>query len=235
MHTDLRDSVLPSLSFPTPWPTTASEAIAVQYALRDGVIRDDDFGAVQAVAGVDVGFEAGGKLARAAIAVLTFPDLLLIDWAVARSPVDFPYIPGLLSFRELPVILKALCELRAFPDVILCDGQGLAHPRRFGIACHLGVLTGIPCVGVAKSRLIGSHDELAERAGASRSLKDRGEEIGRVLRTRQGCRPVYVSVGHRVSLGTAVRLTRACVTRYRLPETTRWAHHIASNLKDVQI
>lgn len=234
MQIDHQEFIVTASALPTSWPKRASEAIAVQQALRAGVIREDDFGDIQAVAGVDVGFEMGGKQARAAVAVLTFPDLLLMDWAVARLPVVFPYIPGLLSFRELPVILAALAQLHTSPDVILCDGQGLAHPRRFGIACHLGVLTGIPCVGVAKSRLIGTHGEPAARVGACRALMDRGEEIGAVVRTRQGFHPLYVSIGHRVSLATAVRLTRACVTRYRLPETTRWAHHIASNLKAPQ-
>lgn len=210
------------------WPTRSRDAIAVQQELRDQVVRQDDDGPVRCVAGVDVGFEAGGTITRAAVAVLTFPDLLLMDWALAREPTRFPYIPGLLSFRELPAVLRALDGLHVLPDVILCDGQGIAHPRRFGIACHLGVMTGIACVGVAKSRLIGTHGPLAQRAGAHVPLLDGSEEIGKVLRSRSGVAPLYVSVGHRVSLKTAVRLVQACRTRYRLPETTRWAHYLAS-------
>lgn len=216
---------------PDDWPTTASAALAVQLALRDEVVTHDILEAPRCVAGVDVGFEAGGTVARAAVVVLTFPDLLLMDWSVAREPTRFPYIPGLLSFREIPVILRAMEGLQVAPDLILCDGQGRAHPRRFGIACHLGVLTNIPCIGVAKSRLIGTYDDLDERKGAHVALMHGGEQIGTVLRSRQGVAPLYVSIGHRVSLPTAVRLTTSCLSRFRLPETTRWAHHLASNLK----
>lgn len=210
------------------WPTTVSEAVNVQRQLRGSVISHDDFEPAGAVAGVDVGFEAGGAIARAAVAVLSYPDLLLMDWAVAREPTRFPYVPGLLSFRELPVILAALDALTVMPDLILCDGHGVSHPRRFGIACHLGVTIGIPTIGVAKSRLIGTHEALPDVPGASVPLMQGGEQIGRVLRTRLGVKPLYVSVGHRVSLAAAERLTLASVSRYRLPETTRWAHHLAS-------
>jgi deoxyribonuclease V len=133
----------------------------------------------------------------------------------------------LLSFREIPVLLDALAELASPPDLLLCDGQGLAHPRRFGLACHLGVLTGLPAIGVAKSRLLGSHEEVPDRRGAWVPLVDKGETVGAVLRTRQGVRPVYVSIGHRVTLESAIRFTMACLTRFRLPETTRWADRIA--------
>lgn len=220
-------------STPQGWPARASDAIAVQERLRAQVIRSDDLGEFRCVAGIDVGFESGATVTRAAIAVLTFPELLLMDWALAREATRFPYVPGLLSFRELPAVLAALDSLHLRPDVILCDGQGLAHPRRFGLACHLGVLTGIPTVGVAKSRLTGTHGRLPQAAGATVPLLDRGEEIGKVLRSRVGVAPLYVSVGHRVSLNTAVRLTRACLRGYRLPETTRWAHHLASGRPDL--
>ena len=190
---------------------------------------------VRTVAGTDVGFERGGGMARAAVAVLSFPRLELVDYAVARRRARFPYVPGLLSFREVPALLAALDQLRVKPDLLLCDGQGLAHPRRFGIACHLGLICGIPSIGVAKSRLIGEHGEPAQRRGAWVPLRDRGETIGAVLRSRTGTRPIYVSIGHRVSLTAAVRYVLACTTRFRLPETTRWAHRLASGdepLKD---
>jgi deoxyribonuclease V len=147
---------------------------------------------------------------------------------VVREPTRFPYVPGYLSFREVPAILGALASLDSPPDLILCDGQGLAHPRRFGLACHLGVLTGLPTIGVAKSRLIGTHVEVPQHKGAWVPLLDDDEIIGAVLRTRDGVQPLYVSVGHRVDLSTAIDFVLRCTTRYRLPETTRWAHKLAS-------
>jgi deoxyribonuclease V len=137
-------------------------------------------------------------------------------------------VPGLLSFRETPAVLEALGRLSERPDLLLCDGQGYAHPRRFGLACHLGVLTGLPSIGVAKSRLIGTHGALPKEKGAWVPLLDGDEAVGAVLRTRDGVAPLYVSIGHRVSLPTAIRWVLACTTRYRLPETTRQAHRLAS-------
>jgi deoxyribonuclease V len=211
-----------------PWPQTPAQAIALQRELAPRVLRMDDVGAVRRVAGVDVGFPGGGQIARAAVAVLSFPDLRPVEQAVAELPVAFPYVPGLLSFRELPAVLAALAGLAQPPDLLLVDGQGLAHPRRFGIACHLGVLTGLPCIGVAKTRLVGAHDPLPDRRGAWVPLHDRGEVIGAVLRSRVGVRPIYVSVGHRLSLQRAVEWVMACTGRYRLPQTTRRAHSLAS-------
>jgi len=210
------------------WPTDVAGARAVQEALRTKVVREDRLGRVGTVAGVDVGFEDGGETTRAAVAVLTFPSLEPVARAISRRPTVFPYVPGYLSFRELPAVLEALAQLAAAPDLILCDGQGLAHPRRFGLACHLGVLTGIPAIGVAKSRLIGRHDELPPDKGAWVPLLDKDETIGAVVRTRTNVSPVYVSTGHRVSLATAIDYTLRCTTRYRLPETTRHAHRLAS-------
>jgi len=213
---------------PDGWPSTPAEAIAIQQRLRGRVIARDRLGPVRFVAGLDVGFEQDERVARAAVAVLSFPDLRMADQAVARRPVTFPYIPGLLSFREVPVLLDAIDRLGQRPDLLLCDGQGLAHPRRFGLACHLGVLTGIPSIGVAKSLLIGRHAPLPARRGAWRPLLDRGEVIGAALRTRDGVAPVYVSIGHRTGLETAMEFVLACAPRYRLPETTRAAHRLAS-------
>ena len=210
------------------WHLTPSAAIALQQRLRSKVVRPGRPREVRTVAGVDVGFERDGGIARAAVAVLSFPQLELVDYAVARQPARFPYVPGLLSFRELPAMLAALDRLQIKPDLILCDGQGLAHPRRFGIACHLGVTCDVPTIGVAKSRLIGEHGEPSERRGAWIPLRDKGETIGAVLRSRTGTRPIYVSIGHRLSLPLAVRYVMACTTRFRLPETTRWAHRLAS-------
>lgn len=211
-----------------PWPQTPAQAIALQRALAGRVMQVDDVGSVRRVAGVDVGFPGGGQRARAAVAVLAFPDLRPVEQAVAELPVAFPYVPGLLSFRELPAVLAALAGLAQPPDLLLVDGQGLAHPRRFGIACHLGVLTGLPCIGVAKTRLVGVHEPVPDRRGAWVPLHDRGEVIGAVLRSRVGVKPIYVSVGHRLSLRRAVEWVMACTGRYRLPQTTRAAHALAS-------
>jgi len=210
------------------WDLTPKEAIALQTALRGRVVRKDRIGAVRRVAGVDVGFEQAGRVTRAAIAVLEYPGLALLEQVVARVATTFPYVPGLLSFREAPAVLAAFEKVRVAPDLILYDGQGIAHPRRFGIASHVGLLLDCPSIGVAKSRLVGEHRMPATRRGAWTPLRDAGEVIGAVLRTRAGVKPLYVSIGHRVSLETAVRWTLACVTRYRLPETTRWAHRLAS-------
>jgi deoxyribonuclease V len=210
------------------WDLTPKEAMALQTELAGRVVREDTVREVRRVAGVDVGFEDDGRVTRAAVAVLDFPGLALAERVVARQPTRFPYIPGLLSFREAPAVLAAFEQLSLAPDLILYDGQGIAHPRRFGIASHVGLLLDTPTIGVAKTRLVGEHRALPARKGAWAPLVDRGETIGVVLRTRAGVAPVYVSIGHRVSLESAVRWVIVCTTRYRLPETTRWAHHLAS-------
>jgi deoxyribonuclease V len=154
--------------------------------------------------------------------------LQLQEHALARRPTTFPYIPGFLSFREIPAVLDALEQVKATPDLILCDGQGIAHPRRFGLACHLGVLVDLPTIGVAKSLLVGKHEDLPEEKGNWRYLRHRGEIVGVVLRSRTGVKPVYVSSGHRISLPTAIDYVLRCTPKYRLPETTRWADRLAS-------
>lgn len=211
-----------------PWDVAPKEAMAIQAELASLVVRVDDLGEVAHLAGVDVGFEDDGRTTRAAVAVLRFPGLAQEEAVVARSPTRFPYVPGLLSFREAPAVLDALQRLKTAPDLILCDGQGIAHPRRLGIASHIGLLADIPTIGVAKSRLIGKHGEVPDVRGAWVPLVDRGETIGAVLRTRAGVKPLYISSGHRISLQTAIRWVMACLTRYRLPETTRQAHRLAS-------
>ncbi|MFE1745434.1 deoxyribonuclease V [Coleofasciculus sp. H7-2] len=211
------------------WPDTAEEAIAIQQELSKEVITSDQLESVQYVAGVDMGFEESGTISRAAVAVLSFPDLQLQEQAIAFRPTTFPYIPGFLSFREIPAVLDALEKVSITPDLILCDGQGIAHPRRFGIASHLGVLIDLPTIGVAKSLLVGKHDELPVEKGAWQPLRYRRETIGAVLRSRTGVKPVYISSGHRVSLETAIDYVMRCTTKYRLPETTRIADKLASN------
>lgn len=210
------------------WDISPKEAIAIQQQLRSEVEHEDRLGPVSRVAGVDVGYEEGGAITRAAVAVLAFPTLELEEQAVFRAPTSFPYVPGLLSFREVPAVIGALERLTLIPDLLLCDGQGIAHPRRFGIASHLGVLCDIPSIGVAKTRLTGEHGPVPEDRGGWSALVDQDEIIGAVLRTRAGVKPLYISTGHRISLETAVKYVMACTTRYRLPETTRWAHRLAS-------
>lgn len=211
------------------WELTPQQAIALQQELRDRIITADHFGPVRTVAGVDVGFESKGTVTRAAVAVLEFSGLQVRASAIAREPTRFPYIPGLLSFREVPAILAALDKLPEVPDLLLCDGQGYAHPRRFGIACHLGLLTGLPAIGVGKTLLVGTHAEVGQERGAKQYLHHQHEIIGVVLRTRSGVKPVYVSSGHYVSLEAAVQWVLATTTRYRLPEPIRHAHKLASD------
>lgn len=212
-----------------PWPVTVEEAIAIQERLRYQVISSDQLKQpVQYVAGVDMGFESNGTISRAAVAVLSFPDLQVVETSLAYRPTSFPYIPGFLSFREIPAVLDALEKIQITPDIILCDGQGIAHPRRLGIASHLGVILDMPTIGVAKSLLIGKHEQLPDTKGSWQPLIHKGETIGAVLRTRQGIKPVYVSIGHQISLTTAIDYVLSCTPKYRLPETTRIADKLAS-------
>ncbi len=220
---------MPNPNLQHAWDVTPDEAVAIQNRLRSEVIARDEFGEVRRVAGLDIGFEDGGSTTRAAVVVLSLPNLTVQETALVRQPTRFPYIPGLLSFREVPASLAALAQLSEPPDLLLCDGQGTAHPRRFGLACHLGVLSGLPAIGVAKTLLTGHHAPLAEDRGAWQPLYDAGEVIGAVLRTRRRTRPVYISPGHRIGLESAIAYTMRCTPRYRLPETTRRAHNLASH------
>jgi deoxyribonuclease V len=209
------------------WDVTPKEAILVQERLRNQVVTEDRFSRLLHIGGVDVHFDRSGNHAQAAVVVMSFPDLQPEERAVACTRVDFPYLPGLLAFRELPPVLAAMRMLKTLPDLLICDGQGYAHPRRFGLACHLGVATDIPAIGAAKTRLLGTYPELPEERGAWVPMTDGTEVVGAVLRTRTGVKPLFVSVGHRVSLPTAVRIVLDCTPRYRLPETTRLADRLA--------
>lgn len=212
------------------WNLTPAEARTLQLRLAGEVEPRDRMPArIHRVAGIDVGFEDRGRIARAAVAVLDADTLQPLELTIARVVAGFPYVPGLLSFRECPAILVALEQLQTAPDLLLYDGHGYAHPRRFGIASHLGLVTGMPTIGVAKSRLTGSHGPVPEERGAWAPLTDRDETIGAVLRTRAGVKPLYISIGHRVSLQTGIAWVMRCLTRYRLPETTRWADGLASD------
>lgn len=210
------------------WDVSTDQAKNIQEELRHEVIRKNTLGEIHFVAGADVGFDRKNKITRAAVAVLTYPELELHEKAVIHQPTRFPYIPGFLSFREVPALLEAFSHLKTEPDLVLCDSQGIAHQRRFGLACHLGVLTGLPTIGVAKSRLIGSHAPVPEEKGRWVPLTDDGEVLGCVLRTRTRVKPLYISIGHKVDLPAARHYVMHCLTRYRLPETTRWADKLAS-------
>jgi deoxyribonuclease V len=208
----------------------ARQLIAEQRRLAGRVIVEDlDPRPVEWVAGVDAAFPDRGATTRGAAVLMRLSDLEPIDQAVVDMPTELPYIPGLLSFRELPAVQAALDALCRKPDVVLCDGQGLAHPRRFGIACHLGVRTGLRTIGVGKSRLCGDYDMPGERRGDQAALIDRDERIGTVLRTRARVKPVFVSVGHRLSLDRAIEITLTCTPRYRLPEPIRAADRLAGS------
>jgi deoxyribonuclease V len=210
------------------WDLPVQEAKALQARLADRVVTETQFDplAVKTVAGVDVGFR--GDVARAAVVVLSFPSLEPLDCALAEVPVTFPYVPGFLAFREAPSVLAALEKLATWPDLFIFDAHGLAHPRRLGLACHMGVILDWPSIGCAKSRLTGDHEEPGDGVGDWVPLSDGDDVIGAVVRSRARVKPLYVSVGHRVDLTTAMEFVLRCSKGYRLPETTRYAHKVAS-------
>ena len=209
-----------------------ADAVQLQKVLSPLIERVDRFGpngiaGVRHVAGLDIAFADQGRTTVAAAVLMRFPSLEHVAEVRIEQPTRFPYVPGLLSFRELPAGLVAIERLPARPDLVLCDGQGYAHPRRFGLACHLGLALDLPSIGVAKSRLIGTAVEPRPERGSVAELHDGDEIIGVVLRTRHKVRPLYVSVGHRVSLETAVTLTLQATTRFRLPEPLRRADQLS--------
>ena len=214
------------------WDVSPKEAVAIQRALAAQVRHEPLPHPVETIAGVDVSIR--GDLAQAAIVVLRFHELDVVDRAVWRAEVPFPYIPGLLSFREMPVILPALERLSVRPDVLVTDSHGFAHSRRFGLACHLGVLLDRPAFGIAKSLFVGTFEDPEPEKGSRAALVDKktGDVLGTVLRTRANVKPVYVSIGHRITLEESVALTLACATRYKIPEPTRQAHLLSRDESD---
>lgn len=211
--------------FTHPWDVSPAEAKEIQCQLRERVLVQPADHQPEIIAGIDVSIQE--KWARAAVVLIAYPDLTPFRAVTAKMAVSFPYVPGLLAFREGPVVLAALEQLTDLPDVLMFDAQGLAHPRRMGLATHLGVLLDMPAVGCAKSRLCGGYVEPEERKGSWTPLTDGEEVIGAVVRTRDGVRPVFVSIGHRADLEAAISLVLNCTTKYRLPEPTRWAHRVA--------
>lgn len=211
-----------------PWNLSPREAIALQRELALQVRCEDNLGPVRTIAGVDVSMQRFATEGFAAIVVLSVPELEILEVAGARLPLRMPYIPGLLSFREVPLVLAAYEQLKARPDLIVVDGHGRAHPRRVGIASHLGLVLDTPTIGCAKKILVGTYDALEATKGSVAPLIHQGEPIGYAVRTKDRVAPVFVSCGHRVSDLTAVRWVLACARGYRLPEPTRQAH-LASN------
>ena len=216
---------------PHRWSVTPKQASAIQRRLAALVRQVPLVCAPRFVAGLDAAFSRDDRRCLAAVVVWDMREQTVVEQHVAVRPLRFPYVPGLLSFREGPAVLAALRRLRTPPDVLLCDGHGLAHPRRFGIACHVGVILNRPTIGCAKSRLIGTHREPGSRRGAVAPLIDGGEVIGSVLRTQDGVNPVFVSVGHRIDLRDAQQIVLACAIRYRLPEPTRLADQLVGAAK----
>jgi deoxyribonuclease V len=210
-----------------------AEAVGKQEVLRSCLISSFPCRIIRTVAGADVAFDKKGKLAIGAVALFTWPELELVDMSLAMREVTFPYIPGLLSFREIPVLLDAFSRLVRRPDVVFCDGQGRAHPRRFGFACHLGVVLDLPTIGCAKSVLVGEHEPVGCVRGSSSALVHEGEEVGRAVRTRNGVEPMYISPGHLMDLETAVELVLEAGRGYRLPEPTRRAHGLVTQAKSL--
>ena len=210
-----------------PWNLKPEEAAALQTSLSRRVVRKPRirFEDIGTVAGVDTGYRR--DTACAAVVVMSLTDLKILEEAMAAKPVQYPYVPGLLSFREGPVILEALTKLKTPPDLLMIDGQGIAHPRRFGIASHIGVLLDIPTIGCAKTRLVGDYEPPQRSSGSTSYLTEAHETIGAVIRTRTGVRPVFVSIGHLMDLKDSIRVVLKSCRGYRLPEPLRRADHLS--------
>ena len=210
------------------WQVTVAEAKEIQCRLASQVSQVSEVRSPQLVAGIDISPPDEFGTAKGAVVILRLPDLSLVEMSIAEQKVNFPYIPGLLSFREVPLALAACEKLTSTPDFMIVDAQGIAHPRRLGLACHLGLILNVPTIGCAKSILCGEHGEVAPEPGGFAFLIDRDEIVGVALRTKKGAKPVYVSPGHKVDLEKAIHLVLSCCRGYRLPEPTRLAHLAAA-------
>ncbi len=215
------------------WDVTPKEAVQIQQRLRGKIMMglSAPLPRHPLIAGADISYDKGSNKLFAAVVVLRLPSLEAIDTVTFVDRARFPYVPGLLSFREAPVLLECFKKLRRAPDVVMIDGHGLAHPRRFGIACHIGWLLDVPTIGCAKSILVGDYRRLGLRRGAHAPLIHKREVVGCAVRTRTGVQPVYVSIGHKIDLPTAVRLALRCAPRFRIPEPTRQAHLLVTQLR----
>jgi len=213
------------------WRVTPREAARIQLRIRERLELTDRLPRIRCVAGADLAYDAKRNRAIAGVVIYRYPEMEEIERVWAESPITFPYVPGLLSFREIPALLKVFAHVRNVPDLIFYDGHGYAHPRRFGIACHLGVLLDRPTIGCAKSLLVGTHGDLPRRAGSRTLLRDGDEILGAVLRTRDGVNPIYVTQGHLISLARAVKFVSSVLDGYRIPRPTRDADHFVAAVK----
>ena len=213
------------------WNVSPQEAIQIQQELRKQVKLEKLTRTVEYIGGADISFDKGADIAYAAIVILKLPTLIPVSHATAVCPLTFPYVPGLLSFREIPILAEAWKKLKLKPDVIMLDGHGIAHPRRFGIASHFGVLFDIPAIGCAKKRLVGTIDEPGNEPGNNTSIYDGDERIGTTLRTKRNVKPVFISPGHKISFEESIAVTIKCLTKYRIPAPTRQAHILVNKLR----
>lgn len=215
------------------WKVTPKEAVQIQLRLRDRVEVNDRFGKIYKVAGADIALDLERKIAVAGVIVYSYPEMKEIERVWAKRPLTFPYVPGLLSFREIPTLTAAFAKLKSRPDLVFVDGHGFAHPRRMGIASHLGMVLDCPTVGCAKSVLCGEADEPADEFSAVSELKHKEEVIAITLRSRVGCKPIYISTGHRVSLESAVKLALSVLDGLRVPRPTREADRFVGKMKQI--
>jgi deoxyribonuclease V len=211
------------------WNLAPAEAKALQRELAGKIVLEDQFGEVRRVAGVDMAINEGNGMARAAVVLFSYPALEILEKHVYEETLRMEYIPGLLSFRELPSLLGALKQLKQQPDLVMADGQGIAHPRRLGIASHMGLWLDKPTIGCAKSILVGTHKAVGEMVGDWEPLLDHSETIGAALRTRAKVKPMFISSGHKISLESSIKFVLACGKGYRLPETTRQADKLSKD------
>ena len=210
------------------WEVSAAQAREIQLSLAERVVTENEDITPHLVAGIDISSPNAQGVARGAVVVLRYPEFRTVEVQVAEDKIAFPYIPGLLSFRESPLLLAACEKLCNTPELVLVDGQGIAHPRRFGLASHLGLFLDVPTIGCAKSILCGKHQPVEDESGSHAELLDNGELIGAALRTKSGTKPIYVSVGHKIDLALALQWVIKCCRGYRLPEPTRLAHLAAA-------
>lgn len=213
-----------------PWPKSADQAIALQNQMRSQIILRNGFEKIKYICGVDCSYDLQTNISRAVLCVFTYPELELVESVMAHLPTDFPYIPGLLSFREIPVILEAFKVLSITPDILFVDGMGIAHPRRMGIATHLGLYLDMPAIGVGKSLLCGKYEIPGWRKGDMSDLFHKGERIGVVLRSKDNTNPLFISPGHKIDFETSLKLVMDCLVKFRLPEPT----HIADKFSKIR-
>ncbi|UCC90429.1 MAG: deoxyribonuclease V [Dehalococcoidia bacterium] len=216
------------------WQVSITQALDIQRRLAAQVTRSNEVGVPRFIAGVDISVDKGQGVATGAVVVLKYPELGVVETKVVNDKLNFPYIPGLLSFREAPLILATCQKLTVAPDLILVDGQGIAHPRRMGLASHIGLWLNSPTIGCAKSLLCGTHQVPGTEPGSYAEVVDHGEIIGAALRTKLGTKPIYVSIGHKIDLPTAIHWVMECCGGYRIPEPTRLAHLAAGGNLSLQ-